>query len=95
LRLSAVPVLVLGPDIYSQAAMLYYLSRNEARHLLKKAHTSTPDIQNCLLILEHVIPSISEELYPSVISEDREYRGRPQLTCEQVWQLNEQARVPK
>lgn len=42
-------------DSHSQSAMIYHLERESAQHLLHAAHAALDDVQNCYLILEHIL----------------------------------------
>ena len=42
-------------DAYNQTAMLYHLERNKARQWSQNAHSASVDVENCLVVLEHVI----------------------------------------
>jgi exodeoxyribonuclease X len=69
-----------GLDSYSQSAMLYFLERRDARVLLKGAHSAAADIQNCRLILLHLVPRI--------------YAAGIRATWEGMWEFSERARIP-
>jgi exodeoxyribonuclease X len=66
-------------DSYSQSAVLYHLERHRARELLKAAHSAMADVQNCLLILRHVLTKMQPE-------EAASWEG--------VWRRSELARIP-
>jgi exodeoxyribonuclease X len=69
-----------GLDSYSQSAVLYHVARQQARELLKGAHSADADVYNCHIILSHLIPRLVDSAEP--------------LTWERVWQRSEKARVP-
>lgn len=44
-----------GLDSHSQSALMYFFHRAEARQRLRQAHSALADVQNCRLILRHLI----------------------------------------
>ena len=42
-------------DAHRQSAMLYHLERETARDRLKGAHSASCDVENCLVILGHIV----------------------------------------
>jgi exodeoxyribonuclease X len=68
-----------GLDSHSQSAMLYHLARDQARPLLKNAHSAEQDVQNCWMIFHVLLRLILT----------------PPWTWEQIWLAGEQARIPK
>lgn len=42
-------------DSHRQSAMLYHLERETARDRLKGAHSAPCDVENCLVILRHIV----------------------------------------
>ena len=42
-------------DSHSQSALLYFIRRTEARERLRNAHSALADVQNCRIILHHLI----------------------------------------
>lgn len=42
-------------DSHSQSALLYLISRADARERLRNAHSALADVQNCHLVLRHLI----------------------------------------
>lgn len=42
-------------DSHSQSALLYFIHRIEARERLRNAHSALADVQNCHIILHHLI----------------------------------------
>src|ERR1017187_5019607 len=68
-----------GLDSYSQSAVLYHVERHRARELLKAAHSAMADVQNCLIILRHVVMRMQPE---------------EAATWEGVWKRSELARIP-
>lgn len=65
-------------DSHSQSALMYFIRRSDARELLRNAHSALADVQNCHIILRHLIQ-----------------RAGPVSTWDDVWQLSEQARIPR
>ena len=47
----------LWPDLtaHNQTAMLYHLERANARALSKNAHSASVDVENCLVLLGHIV----------------------------------------
>lgn len=66
-------------DSHSQSALMYYFFRPHARERLKSAHSALADVQNCLYILKELLA-----LLPQAPS-----------TWEQLWELSEDARLPR
>lgn len=50
----------LWPDIdsHKQSAMIYLLERETARERLKNAHAALDDVENCLVLLKHIISKL-------------------------------------
>ncbi|HEX3747647.1 MAG TPA: hypothetical protein VHW09_27115 [Bryobacteraceae bacterium] len=69
-----------GLDSYSQSAVLYHVARQQARELLKGAHSADVDVYNCHIILSHLIPRMVDSAGP--------------LTWERIWMRSELARIP-
>lgn len=42
-------------DSHSQSGLLYFIRRPEARDMLRHAHSALVDVQNCLIILKHLV----------------------------------------
>lgn len=42
-------------DSHSQSALLYHFRRTEARERLRNAHSALADVQNCRIVLHHLI----------------------------------------
>jgi exodeoxyribonuclease X len=68
-----------GLDSYFQSALLYHLERHRARELLKSAHSAMADVQNCLIILQHILTCMQPE---------------EAATWENIWLRSEMARIP-
>lgn len=66
-------------DSHNQSALMYYFFRLHARERLKNAHSALADVQNCRYILQKLLP-----LLPTPVS-----------TWEQLWEVSEQARLPR
>lgn len=66
-------------DSHSQSALMYYFFRPHARERLKTAHSALADVQNCLYVLKELLA-----LLPT-----------PVQTWEQLWELSEDARLPR
>ena len=48
-------------DSHNQSAMLYFLERESARDGLQgKAHSALHDVQNCMIILSHIIAKLGD-----------------------------------
>jgi len=53
----------LWPELesHNQSAMLYFLERDHAREFLEgKAHSALHDVQNCMIILEHIVSKLGD-----------------------------------
>lgn len=70
--------LLPGLDSYSQSAVLYHLARGRARDLLKNAHSAMQDVENCCLILQHLLFKM----------------GQDSGSWEGIWRRSELARIP-
>jgi exodeoxyribonuclease X len=68
-----------GLDSYSQSVVLYHLARDRAREPLKNAHSAMADVQNCLIILPHILLRMLPE---------------ESATWEGIWRRSELARIP-
>ncbi|GAA5092212.1 putative quorum-sensing-regulated virulence factor [Paenalcaligenes hermetiae] len=66
-------------DSHSQSALMYYFFRPHARERLKNAHSALADVQNCRFILQKMLALLEQ----------------PVQTWEQLWELSEQARLPR
>jgi len=66
-------------DSYSQSALLYHFERSVARDKLKNAHSALQDVENCLIILGHLIPLVTNGF---------------DTTWEALWVRSEAARIP-
>lgn len=42
-------------DSHSQSALIYHLRRQEARSMLKHAHSALVDVQNCFVLLKEIL----------------------------------------
>lgn len=49
-------------DAHKQTAMLYHLERPRARGLVKNAHCAKDDVDNCLILLNHIIKAIGNKV---------------------------------
>src|SRR5574340_1199149 len=50
-------------DAHRQSAMLYHLERASARDRLKGAHSASCDVENCLVILRHIVVKLGVETW--------------------------------
>lgn len=72
---------MLLPDLdsHSQSALMYYFFRPHARERLKTAHSALADVQNCMYLLQKMLPLLET----------------PVTSWEQLWEQSEIARLPK
>ena len=73
----------LFPDVdsHTQSAMLYLFERDSARSLLQRAHSAKHDVMNCRIVLDYLLTKMGDITQAT--------------TWEELWQLSEQARIPK
>jgi len=53
----------LWPELesHNQSVMIYFLERDHAREFLEgKAHSALHDVQNCMIILEHIVSKLGD-----------------------------------
>lgn len=68
---------------HSQGAMLYLLDRENARDMLKEAHSACQDINICRIILSNIMLKLNEQ------------NGQHAWDWERLWQVSEEAREPE
>jgi len=72
-------------DSHRQSAMIYFFEgeTEETRNRLVNAHSALPDVENCKLLLQHLVNvAIDRELLPK------------NYTIDQLYRLSEKARIP-
>jgi exodeoxyribonuclease X len=70
-------------DSHSQSAMIYLHYRESAKHLLKDAHAALDDVKNCRLLLVKILDALTEKM------------GRPVSSWDDLWEISEDARLPR
>jgi len=69
-------------DSHSQSAMLYFAYRAQARDWVRNAHSALVDVENCLQLLRYLLQQLTE-------------KHGPITSWEMLWELSEQARIPR
>lgn len=71
-------------DSHTQTALIYYFSenKNEAREMVKNAHSALTDVQNCNFVLNNLI-NYFEKKYARKVTD-----------IDHLWRLSEAARIP-
>ena len=70
-------------DSHTQSAMIYHFERDDARQMLKGAHSALADVKNCRVVLDYLVSNLFSS-----------GRLNEASTWADLWAISEQARIP-
>ncbi|MDE2442535.1 MAG: 3'-5' exonuclease, partial [Betaproteobacteria bacterium] len=75
-------------DSHTQSAMIYMFERDQAKSMLRNAHSAGDDVRNCRVVLDYLLNQLNNVAGLEISSVTE------LTTWEDIWQFSEKARIP-